>query len=574
MCSKCGNLGKAHKEDGTNWCEDCWRLVVQPQLETHANHVLPDPVKAADRGNLGETWISSYTTPRDVVQSAMLVGISTPNAFAKNKKWDDMNGGEVAVDDNTQAKEDDIVFKKKSLAIHPKLICGKFSKLSYRQRYRMPFMTRSEAHKERATARLKAVADNSLAMDLDTLASMDDLAKDGDGNGGPGPSTLANASTKAHLAAEADLTTDTDASVPASVPQQKDNPAPALLATNISTAQEGSSQHPNPQDPAHIPIWAQIATSQPNSRGLNPEAPTFIPRSAIQMKYWRHPKFTGAVHIPAWAREATTQEGSFPPFNPEAAVPAPTHHLKATAQASAQFPDWKGLQNLSARAQDAVALGASTADIINAKDQRDFAQPRFTIYDDMDLKPPCATKVTLNAHSYSKKTATPITYKTRGNSGNTIAMNYLKARQALHQHDPNRKLGWFAISTVNLNPKAEENSVHQAKVLASIRVQSDNSRKRRASDDGLFELHLRTGTLPGNVYKKIRRIEQDSEEEEFNGFSDHSSSSSPKPVSGSTVEELRAKAVSNISLFIISCHYFLYLKDMYDSVEYPICPIC
>ena len=543
MCIQCGNLGKTHKEHETNLCEDCWRLNVPPRVEIHANHVLPDPVKVTDRGNFGETWISSYTTPRDVVKSAMLVGISTPNAFAKNKKWD-MNGGEGAVSDNTQAKEDDVVFKKKSIAIHPKLISGKASRLRYRQRYRLPFMTRLEARKERALVRLKAVADNDLAMDLDTLASTDDLLKDGDGNGGPGPSTLSNAATKARLAAKVDLTMDTDAPVLASVPQQKGSPAPALSETSISTAQEGPSQHPNPQHPAHIPIWAQMATSHPNSRSLNREVPTFIPRSAIQMKSLRHPKVTGAVHIPIWAREATTQEGPFPPLDSEAAVPGPTHALNATAQASAQYPYLKSSQYLSTRAQNAVALGASTADIINAKDQRDFAQPRFTMYDDMDLKPPCAVKVTLDAYSYSKKTATPITYNNRGNSGNIIAMNYLKARQALHQPDPNRKLGWYSTWTVDLNPKAEANSDHQAKVLASIRAQSDNSRKRRASDDSLFELQLRTGALPVNVYKKIRRIEEDSEEE-FNGFS---SSSSPKPVSESSIEELRAKAVSTISL--------------------------
>ena len=418
-------------------------------------------------------------TPQDVVQSAMLVGVSTPNAFAKHKNLD-MNGGEGAATDDSHAREEDMVSTKKPIAVHPKLITGKESKRGYRQRYRLPFMTRSAARKERAAAGL-----------------------------------------------------------------------------------ERPSQHPNLKHPAHIPIWAQTATSQPNSRGLDPEAPTFIPMPAIQVKSSRHPEAKGPVHIPIWAREETTQEGLIPHLSPEATVPVPTHPQKLTTQASAQHLDCKGPQNLSTSAEHAATLCASIADTINVKDQREFAQPRFSIYDDMDMKPPCALKVTLNARSYSKKTAIPITtYKARGNSGNIIGMNYLKARQALHQLGPNRKLGWYTIWTVNLDTKAEVNSV-RAKVLAGIRVQSDNSRKRRSNDDSFFELLLRKDRLPVDEYNKTRRIEEHGTEKEFKfHFSDRSSSSSPKSVSESTSEELRAKAVSSSCSFTLSCCYLIYRKDM------------
>ena len=471
----------------------------------------------------------------------MLIGVSAPNAFAKDKKWD-MNEGEGAASDNFHAREEDMVFTKKPIATHPKLITGKESKRGYRQRYRLPFMTRSEARKERAAARLEAVADHG----LDIVASADDLVQDGDSNGGPGPSTLANATKTANLAAKAAPTKDTDTPAPASVPQQKCNHAPTLLVTGVSAAQEGPSQHPNPKHPAHIPIWAQTATSQPNSQGLNPEALSFIPMSAIQVKSSRHPEAKGPIHIPIWA---TTQEGPIPHVSPGA-----THAQKLTTQASTQYLDCKDPQSLSTSAQDAATLAASTADTINAKDQREFAQPRFSIYDDMDMKPPCAIKITLNARSYSKKTAAPmITYKARGNSGNIIGMNYLKARQALHQLDPNRKLGWYTIRTVNLNTKAEVNTV-RAKNLAGIRLQSDNSAKRRSNDDSLFELLLRKDRLPVDVdeHNKTRRIEEQGTEKEFKScFSDRSSSSSPKPPSESTCEELRAKAVSSNCSFLL-----------------------
>ena len=537
MCFQCGNLGRAHKGNGTNWCEDCWRLDLQPRLETHANHVLPSPVHVQEQRRLGETWISTYSTPHDVVQSAMLVGVSTPNAFAKHKKWD-QNGEEAVVSNNFHASEEEMAFNKKSYTAHPKLVNGKKSKREYKERYRVPFMTRSEAHKARAAAGPETVTDDGLAMHLDTPAPTDHLANDGDSNGGPGPSTLALATKKAHLAAEADLTMDTDTPATASVPQQNGNPTPALLVTDISTAQEGSSQHPNPKHPAHIPIWAQMAISQPSSL-----PPAFIPRSAIQSKSSRHPEATGPVHIPIWARETTTQESRR--LSPEATVPATTHDRQPTTQVSAQNFDCKAPQNLSPRAQNAVTLGASTADTINTKDQRDFARPRYSFYDDMDLKPPCSLKVTLKANSYSKKPAAPITCNTRGNSGNIIAMNYLKARHALHQLDRNSKLGWYTIRTVNRNTKAEVNSV-RANNLTSTCAQPDNSRKRRASDDGLFEMLLRKGSLPTEGDNKKRRIEEDSEEE-FKGFSDRSNSPSPEPVNEVQLQDLRVRAVSKIS---------------------------
>lgn len=106
------------------------------------------------------------------------------------------------------------VFTKKPIAAHPKLITGKESKRWYRQRYRLPFMTRSEARKERAAAGLKAVADDGLAMALDIIASANDLVMDGDSNGGPGPSTLANVTKKTNLAAKADPIKDTDTPAP------------------------------------------------------------------------------------------------------------------------------------------------------------------------------------------------------------------------------------------------------------------------------------------------------------------------------------------------------------------------
>ena len=501
MCYQCGNLGKAHTEEGTDRCEDCWRLDVKPRLETHANHVLPDPVKVREQCRLGETWISNYTTPHDIVQSAIQVGISTPNAFAKSKQREP-DREEVAIDEKVHAEDDDMIFKKRPFPVHPKLISGKNSKREYKPRYRLPFMTRSEARKARTAAGLNGAPAPTSAHAEHSVS-------------GPGPSTLAKATKKAHLAAEADLTMDTDTPVPASIPQQESNPTTLPLVTGISTTQEGSSQCPDANHPARVPLWAQMATSRPISQRLKLGVPRFIPRSAIQVKSLRHPQAKGPVHIPIWAREAFTQE------------------------------------SLPTLAQKAAIIGASTADTISAKDQRNFAQPRYSSYDDMDLKPPCALKITLEARSYSKKLAAPITCNARGNSDNIIGMNYLKARQALHQLDPNRKLGWYTTRTVNLNTKAEAINVC-AKTLPSIHVQSDNSRKRRASDDGLFEMLLRKGSLPADAYNKRRRIGGDSDEE-FQGFSGHSGCSSSKSVSEATLDDLRAKAVSKIAVIHSRC---------------------
>ncbi|KAL8797030.1 MAG: hypothetical protein Q9195_000801 [Heterodermia aff. obscurata] len=566
VCYQCGNLGKAHNGDGTNWCEDCWRLDVQPRLETHANPGLSDPVQVAEQGRLGETWISNYTNPHDVVQSAILVGISTPNAFAKHKN-SESNGEEAVVSENFHAREEDMVFKKKSKPPHPKLISGKKSKREYRERYRPPFMTRSEARKERAATELKAVADNGLAMDLDTPASTNGLAKDVDSNGGPGPSTLANASKKAHLAGKADTTMETDTPAAESVPQQKGDPSPALLMAGISTTQEGRSQQSSPKRTANVPVWAQNATSQTNSQPLNLEAPTFIPMSAVQVKSSRHPEAKGPVHIPIWARATPIQEGLPQRLGPEATPPVTMHAQKTTTQVSAQPIDSKGPQNLSASAQNAATIGASTTNTISAKDQRVFAQPRYTIYDDMDLKPPCALKIALKARSYSKKPAAPIECKARGNSGNIIAMNYLKARQALHQRDAKSQLGWHSSSTVDLDTEAEVNSVSRT-ILASYRVESEISRKHRASDDRLFVLHLRIGRSTTDKDDKERGMDEDSEEE-FKSFSDGSTSSSPKSASEAALEELRAKAVSRnlCPNFLVATS--LIVKRHWDSVEHP-----
>ena len=538
MCYQCGNLGKARTADGKNWCEDCWRLDIQPRLETHPNPVLPDSVQLPEQHRLGETWLSNYTTPQDIVQSAILVGVSTPNAFAKHKKWEP-NGEEVVISES----------KKKPKAAHPKLISNKNSKRQNKERYRPPFMTRSEARKERAAAELKAVADDGLPMDLDAPAPADALGKEDDSNGGPGPSTIANATKKAHHAAEADATMDTDTPASESVTQQKGDPSPVLLATGITTAQESSSRHSNPKHPGNVPVWAQTPSAHLNSQPLNTEAPTFIP-TAVPVKSSRHPEAKGPVHIPVWARATTTQGGPFQSLAPGATLPVAMQVQQTTTQGSAQYIDRKDARNLSVSAQNAALLGASTANTINAKDQRYFAQPRYSLYDDMDMMPPCALKIALKARSYSKKPAAPITYNSRGNSGNIIAMNYLKARQAFHQAGPNRKLGWYSTSTVVPDAKSEVNSV-RAKTLASTRVQSDNSQKRRARDERLFALLLRKGSLTAGGCNKGRRIEEDSEEE-FQGVSDRSKSPSAKATGTATLEELRAKAVSTNS-----CHTLL-----------------
>ena len=109
VCKKCGRLAKAHQGHGTSYCEDCWINDVQPRLEAHANPVVPNPATVTHMQHMGETWVSNYSTPYDVVQSAIRVGISDPSTLATHQKWD-LNGKELMVDGKPTAEEKNLIW--------------------------------------------------------------------------------------------------------------------------------------------------------------------------------------------------------------------------------------------------------------------------------------------------------------------------------------------------------------------------------------------------------------------------------------------------------------------------------
>ena len=169
-------------------------------------------------------------------------------------------------------------------------------------------------------------------------------------------------------------------------------------------------------------------------------------------------------------------------------------------------------------------MGSEQADAFSNEEMNALAQPRYSIYFDMDLKPPCALKIHLTARSYSTKPAPPPTGN-RANSGNIIGMNYLKARKALNHPDPDRKLGWHNILTTKTTI-ATDSEWLRVKTLASAKLQSTNLKKRKAPD--VSSLHEPTigGTVDLVTREKKRRIGEESDDE-WKGCSDGSRSSSP-----------------------------------------------
>ena len=469
-------LGKAHRGHGTHFCEDCWRLDVQPRLEAHANPPLPDPTTVQEQRRIGDTWVSNYTTPRDVVQSAILAGISAPDSFAKHKKWD-MNGEEVAINGDYHAEEKDLVFEQKPNWVHPKLINGKNSKQQYKRLYHQPIMTRSAPHSAPATtdsSNLESSSSTAVANSASSVVTIDP-AKDDYGIAGPGPSTLEKAAKKTDLESDLDSVVGIDASAPASFSTQGGHAA-ANSTTAISATEADPSERSNAKNLANVPIWAQKASQKAY-------APLWVANQDKALQ-----------HVPAWARKGAIKEDSPNQHNPKAPETIPPN------------------------APETTDLDGSPADSTYSKDIRVFAQSRYNVHVDMDMKPPCALKVNLEPRSYSTKPA-PAACSARGNSGNIIGMNYIKARRALHQRDPNRRLGWHTVWTVKSTTPAGQDNPYV-----------DKRRKRCC-------------------------IEEDSEDE-WSGFSDCSKTSTPESVSSCTSEDFCAKAVRiSISYHILQLSY-------------------
>lgn len=438
-----------------------------------------------------------------MVQSAIRAGLSAPNAFAKHKKWDS-NGEEVVLKGDFHASDKDLTFDTTPAWVHPKLVKGKSSKHRYRQRYRKPIMTRSVARNNGVVTGLinaispSAKATNStgggVAMDLDTPAAITELRK-GDSAAIPGPSTLANPVKEANISAEADSVLE-DKSVPVSAPLQNGTPAGASSTAGTLATPAGPSKRPSPKDPTSVPIWAQKART--------PAGPS------------QRPNRKAHEYVHGGVKKTTAQAGPYQSLDPKAPEYVPTQAEKAT-RSSAAAGNTKG-----------------------SKPMHVFAQPRYNIHMDMDMKPPCALKIDLKARSYSTKPAPPAC-DARGNSGNIIGMNYIKARRSLYQMDPNRKLGWHTVWTANPTSAAELNDL-RAKAFATMQAHTDNPKKRKARDSSPQLIPAHGDSPYVDKRQKKRRIDEDSDEE-WKGFSDRSKSSSPECAGGSTLEELRAKAV-------------------------------
>ena len=184
-------------------CEDCWRLEIQPRLEAHANPVVPDAVEVVERHVIGETWVSSYMTPHDVVQSAIQIGVTASNAFVKHKKWD-QNGEEIVVEGDYHAEDKDLVFDQAPPKKRSKLVFGKKRESRLKIPYRQ-FVTRSEIHNDHInggptvstlmpTEATKSVG-HGVSLNANAPTGPGHSASDAYGVAGPGPSTLANSTT-------------------------------------------------------------------------------------------------------------------------------------------------------------------------------------------------------------------------------------------------------------------------------------------------------------------------------------------------------------------------------------------
>lgn len=424
-----------------------------------------------------------------------------------------MNGEEITVNGGYHAEEKDLGFEKPPSWVHLKLINGKNSKQQYRLRYRQPIMTRSAicgapaATDSSNPERFSSTAVANPARSVVTI----DSTNDGYGIAGPGPSTLGNAANKTDLAPDLDSAINIDASAAASFPTQGGVHAAAKLTTAISATQPGASERSEAKDLANVPMWAQKASQ-------NAHAPL-----------WSTNQDKAAQHVPACVWKGTTEEG-----------PSKQPDLKAPGYIPSNTPETTDFSGLA-------------VDVDYTKEIRVFAQPRYSVHIDMDMKPPCAPKVDLKARSYSRKTA-PQACSVQGNSGNIIGMNYIKARRAFYQRDPDQKVGWHTVWTVEPTTSADLDNV-SSKTLASIQAESDNPKEHKARSPSPREVPVDQDRSYVDKCQKRCRIEEDSEEE-WSGFSDCSGTSTPEPVGGSTLEEWRAKAVRishPLTFFKLTC---------------------
>lgn len=424
----------------------------------------------------------------------------------------------MAINGDYHAEEKDLVFEKKPSWVHPKLVNGKNSKQQYRQWYSQPIRTRSATHSAPATtdsSNLESSSSTAVANSASSVVTINS-AEDDDGIAGPGPSTLEKAAKKTNLASDLDSAMDIDVSAPASFPTQGGVHAAAKSTTAISATQAGSSLRSNAKILANVPIWAQKAYEK------------------VHAPLWLRKQDKAPQHVPAWARKGTAEEDSPKRLEPKAP------------------------ENIPSNAPETTDLKGSAADVDYSKEIRMFAQPRYSINVDMSMKPPCALKVDLEPRSYSTKPA-PTACSARGNSGNIIGMNYIKARRALHQRDPNRRLGWHTTWTVKPANLADLGNP-RSKALAGMQAKLDNP--YMCKPRGSSPLAIPAGQnnpYVGNRQERCR-VEEDSEDE-WSGFSDRSKTSIPEPVGGSTSEEMCTKAVR------IPFHSMLFFKLSYADIR-------
>ena len=376
---------------------------------------------------MGETWISNYSTPYDVVQSAIRVGISAPSTLATHRKWD-MNGKKLVADGKPDAEEKDLTWKQVSKDQDPT--------------YKKPAAKITGAQEKGLTWK-----QTSMDQGFTYKKAFTKIACGRSGRAFYFRQKFANRSTVPHQE------------------QQKVLGPAAAFNRPVTRAYK-----PNNKNEA-------------NSKAYPESVPT----------------------------SADIEVG--------AAGPGPSTLLN-TAK-----PQSSSGRVFSAEMKQRLAIS----------DSQDNA--------DMEMKAGCAIKISLPVRSFSTKPAPP-KCEVSGNSGNIITRNYFKASQALRNKDPKGRLGWYTTTKTQALTTAADLRDLREKDLTTFQIQSIHPRKRKARDISTLDAAIHDGTPTSHSLKRKRRIELDSEEE-WNGFSDYTSSL-PESSNGGDVEELRAKALATI----------------------------
>ena len=179
---------------------------------------------------------------------------------------------------------------------------------------------------------------------------------------------------------------------------------------------------------------------------------------------------------------------------------------------------------------DSAPLNACTRsplerNLFTALRRQAVPNPHYPDGADLDMRPASLLKVKLPVRAFSTKSAPP-SCEVPGNSGNIIAKNYLKARQALNITDSNARLGWYYVETLK-GPGVTDLKIISARAPANM---LPTILKRKAPEIDVLETQS-DGSSPNSYDRGKRRLIHDDSEEEWEGISS-SRSSSPEPDGG------------------------------------------